>query len=126
MEVVVKRLALPKKLRAEQEVVNVVFLAHILRIAHRHGGFDDHENLRINRQRLLDGIFYSGGIEVVGFLVVIRRRGDDDKLRRSIGGGLIRGGAKVQNTLSRLRLRKEPLDLIVLYGADELIELVRL
>ena len=62
-------------------------------VAHRHGGFDDHHRMRVDRQHTIDHRLDASGVEVVGLGVVVGGGGDDDvvcvgKGFHGVGGGL--------------------------------------
>ena len=124
MQVIIKRLGLSQKLRAEDNVVDTVLLPHGIGIPHGDRRFDDHQHIGVDLQHRLDGVLHGGGVKEMVLIVVVRRRGDDDQLRRPVRGLLVCGRGKVQLAAPCLRLPEETLDLIVLDGADELVQLL--
>ena len=126
VQVVIQRLALTEELRREDDVVDAVFLPDAVGVTHRHGALDDHQHLRVHAQHMLDRILHGAGVEEMMLIVVVGRRGDDDQFGRRIGGVLVHGRGQVELALAFADLPEEALDLIVLDGADELVEFVRL
>jgi hypothetical protein len=95
-------------------MLSMPYLARTLSVYPRHRALDDHQHARVHRQRLLDGVLHSAGVEEVVLIIVVGGRGDDHQLRGTVGRGLVHGGGELQLPLPRLRLGKEALDLVVL------------
>ena len=126
VEVVVESLGLAKEFRTENDVVDVIFCPDRVGIADRNGGLDDHQNVGVDSQGLLDRVLHCRCVKKVMHIIVIGRRCDDDKLRGTICGSLIRSRVEIEGALAISCLGKEPLDLIILDGRDELVELLSL
>ncbi len=126
VEVVIEGLGLAQKFRRKDDIADPVFFPDGLGVADRDRGLDDHEDLRIDLEGPLDGILDSAGVKEVVDIVIVGRRGDDDQVRGPVGRRLVGRRVEVQGPFSGPRLLKKALDLIVLDGTDELIELVRL
>ena len=124
VEVVVESLGLAKEFRAENDVVDVIFCPDRVGIADRNGGLDDHQNVGVDSQSLLDRVLHCRCVKKVMHIIVIGRRCDDDELRGTVCGSLIRSCVEIEGALAVSRLGKESLDLIILDGRDELVELL--
>ena len=123
VQVVVESLGFAQEFRAEDNVVDAVFVADGIGVADGDGAFDDHQNLRIDPQHVLNGILHRGGVEELTHVVVVGGRGDDHQFGLPVSGVLVGGGGKVQRALAGLRLFEEALDLVVLDRRDELVQL---
>ena len=123
VQVFVEGLGFAQEFRAEDNVVNAVFVADGIGVADGDGAFDDHQNLRIDPQHVLNGILHRGGVEELTHVVVVGGCGDDHQFGLLVSGVFIGGGGEVQRALTGLRFRKEKPDLVVLDRADELVEL---
>ena len=122
IQIVVKRLRLPQKLRTEKNLVRLILLPHRLCIPNRDRALDDHVDIRICLHGFFNSILYCAGIEIVFLTIIVGRSCDDDQFCRSICGGFIRGCCQVQCPLTRFCFFKEPLNFIVLNWADEFIQ----
>ena len=122
VEVVVEGLALAKEFGREDDVVHAVLLADGVGVTYGNGGFDDHHDLRIDLQDMLDGVLDGRGVEEVVLVVIVGRSGDHHEFGGTVGRVLVHGGAEVELALALLRFAEEPLDLVVLNRADEVVE----
>ncbi len=77
IQIIVQSFRLPEKLRAENNVVAMVFFPDRGGKSDRNGGFDDHDGVGIILNDQLDDCFHSGSIEKILFAVVIGRCGDN-------------------------------------------------
>ena len=102
VQVVIQRPALAQKFRREQQPPAAERPHGALRVTDRHRGLDDHERAGIDpaheREHRLDG----RGVEDLPLGVVVRRRGDDDHVRRAVGLPGVHGGRERE----RLRAQK--------------------
>ena len=126
MQVIIQGLGLSEELRAEDDILDSIFFSYGFCIANRDRRLDNHQDIRVHLQRPLDGILNGACIKEMVHIVVVGRCGDDNQLGALVRRFLIRCRVEVQRSLSCSRLSKEPLDLIILDRADELIELFRL
>ena len=126
MQVVVERLALTQELRAEDDALVSQALAERSRVAHRDGRLDHDPSCGVHLAHGGDSRLDGGSIEEVLVAVVVRRRGDDCVVRARIGLGSVKRHLKAQLALPRLSLGQEPLDLVVLDGRDEVVQLLDL
>jgi len=90
--------AFTQKFRAKDDVQSRVLLLELFRVADRHGGLDDQHRLGIDLAYGCDHCLDTAGVEVVGFGVVVSRRGDNDELGvlislLSVSGSSEAGGA---------------------------------
>ena len=85
VKIVVKRPAFPQKLRRENEIAATQLLPGLFGIAHRHGGLDDHQRIRIDRHHIADHRLNGTGIEVVGLGIVIGGCGNHYKIGILVG-----------------------------------------
>ena len=85
VEVVIQGLGLPQKLRAEDDVPALIFFPDRSREAHRDGGLDDHDGLRVHLHHQLDDRLHRRGIEEVLPAVVVGRGGNDHEVRVPVG-----------------------------------------
>lgn len=109
VQVVVQGLGFTQELGAEDDVLGAGLLADGLGVAHRNGGLDDHDCVRIDLHHQIDDGFHCGGVEEVLRAVVIGRRGDDDEVGVGIRLLAVKRGGEVQ-----LLLREVLLDVIIL------------
>ena len=102
VEVVVERLPLAEKFRGKDEIVRVVALLHLSGISHGHGGFNDHDGIRIDIQHFLDDALHGGGVEEVLVRVIVRGRGNDDIVR--VGESVLRveGRPEMEGLLGKI------------------------
>ena len=121
IEVIVERLALAQKLRAEDDVLAARFLSDGLCIAHGDGAFDDHDRLGIDLHHERDDGLHRRGIEEILLAVVVGGRGDDDDLCLGIGIAAVERGRKVEILFGEVFL-----DVLVLDGRLTLIDEVHL
>ena len=96
IEVVMQRLTLAQEFGAKDDVLAPEQFAHPVGKADGHGRFDHDGRGRIDLKRQFDHRFHRGGVEEVGFGVVIRRRRDHDETRFPAGGRAVDGGRQVQ------------------------------
>ena len=126
MEVVIECLGLSEELRAEDDVINAVFLAYGVGVADRDGGLDDHHDIGVDLQHVLDRVLDCGGVEEVVDVVVVGGRRNDNEVGARVGCVLISRSDQVELAGAFVHLAEETLDLFVLDRADELVELFRL
>jgi len=98
VKVVMQGFAFTQKFRAKDDVQSRVLLLELFRVADRHGGLDDQHRLGIDLAYGCDHCLDTAGVEVVGFGVVVSRRGDNDELGvlislLSVSGSSEAGGA---------------------------------
>ena len=126
VQVVVERLGFAQEFRAEDDVVDAVFIADGVGVADGDGAFDDHQHLRIEAQHVLDGVLHRGGIEELAYVVVVGGGSDDHQLGLLVGLVFVGRGGEVERALARFRLCEEAFDLVVLDGRDEVVQLLGL
>ena len=107
MKVVKERPPFPEKLRAEKHVPPRASGLYALRKAHRDRGFDDDGGLWVQPRCIGNHRFHGAVSKKCSFRVVVRRRGDDDKVGVAVGVFRIEGGAKVQLRAERERATSE-------------------
>jgi hypothetical protein len=88
----------------------VKLVACLGRVTHRDGGFDDHHRRGVDTHHVLDHRFDGASVEVVGFGIVIGRRGDDDVVGTGVGIYLIHRGAKIQRLVLQVVIDLDVLD----------------
>lgn len=91
-----ERPAFAQEFWGEDEVGAAEFGTDFGGIANRNSGFDDHDRLRVDGHDVTYHCFNGASVEVVGFGVVIGRRGDDDKVRAFIGIPPVERGPEVK------------------------------
>jgi len=120
VEVVVERLALAQKLRAEDDVVGPELAAHVLGVAHRHRGLYHDGGLVLaplgGVQHERDHVLHGARVEEVAPRVVVGGRGHDHVVGVRVGGGAVQRGGQAQLALAGLRLGQVALDVLVLDG----------
>ena len=121
MQVVVQGLALAQELRAEDDVPAAGLLANRTRVAHRDGGLDHHDCVRVDLHDQIDHGLHRGRVEEVALAVVIRRRGDDHEIGVRVRALTIQRGNQIQVLLGEVLL-----DAIVLDRADAIVDLLDL
>ncbi len=96
VEVVVQGFAFAQELGAEHELRGAQRLPCAYRVAHRHGGLDDHDRLRVDGHDLAHHRFDGLGVEGVGVGVVVGGRGDEHEVGALVSVARVEGGTKVQ------------------------------
>ena len=117
VQVVVQRLALPQKFRAEKKVPAAQLFPDGLGIADGNGGFDDHDRVRVDAHDQLDNAFHSGGVEIVFAAVIVGGHGDDHEIRLPVGRCAVQRGGQLKRTV-----RQKIFDFIILNGGAPLVE----
>ncbi len=141
IEVVIKCLGLPEELWCEDDpgsdhphgavgkalAVRESF-ARAACIPDRNSGLDDHHCVGIHLQDHLDDLLDMRGVEEILLGVVVRRGGDDDEVRASIGGAAVERGCQVQRDgiACGIGARQVTLDVVVLDGAYTTVEQIDL
>lgn len=99
--------------------------SHAARITDGNGRFDHHGGVRIDRQHVADHRFHRGGVEVVGFRVVIGGRGNDHEIGTGKSLALVERGFQVERLVGEEILdfgvddrRFSPVEHIHLGGQD--------
>ena len=126
VQVIVESLALAQELRAEEDLAVAQPLTQARRIADGNRRLDDDPGIRVHRANGGDGGLDRRSVEKVPIAVVVGRRGDDGVVSARIGLCHVDGGMQVELTLTRLGLRQEALDLVVLDGRHVVIDLLDL
>lgn len=126
VQVVVERLALAQELRAEEDLAVAQPLAQACRITDGNGRLDDDPGVRVHRAHGGDGGLDGARVEEVSVRVVVGGRGDDGIVGARIRLRHVDGGVQVELALPRLGLRQEALDLVVLDGRLEVVDLLDL
>ena len=103
---------LAQELGTEDDVLGPHPRPHVQDVAHRDRRLDDHRRVRRQPHDVGDHRLDGPGVEVVGDLVVVGRRGDDDELRAGVGLGRV--GREPEGELF---LGEESLDVLVVDGA---------
>ena len=102
IKVIVQRLALAQKLRAEDNVLAAGFLTDALGVANRNRGFDNHDGVRIVLHNQLDNCFYGTCVEEVLLAVIVRRCSDNNEVCVFISHLCIQRSNKVQLLLCQI------------------------
>lgn len=101
MEVVVEGAAFAQEFGGEEEVVGAQGGADTGGVADRDGGFDHHDGLGVDGDDVADHGLDGGGVEVVGFGVVVGGGGDDDVVGVVVGVVCVECGAQVQGFVAQ-------------------------
>ena len=126
VQVVVERLALAQELGAEEDLGIAQPLAQARGVADGDGRLDDDPGVRVHRAHGRDGGLDGARVEEVPVRVIVGGRGDDGVVGTRVGLGHVGGGVQVELALPRLCLRQEALDLVVLDGRLEVVDLLDL
>ena len=110
VQVVVQGLGFTQELGAEDDVLGAGLLADGLGVAHRNGGLDDHDCVRIDLHHQIDDGFHCGGVEEVLLAVVVGRGGDDHEVGVRVGLLAVERGGEVQFLLGEVLLDVVVLD----------------
>lgn len=120
VQVIVKRLALAQKFRREDDAVKARLFAHPADEPDRNGGFYDNRRFRRDLAHLSDHRLHAGGIESVGFGIVVCRCRDHHEICVSVGASRVGGCGQLQ------RLFGQPFaDLFVLDWRHTVIDHIR-
>ncbi len=126
VEIVIERLGLAQKLRAEQNVGHAKTLADVPGVADGNGGLDHNGGLGFALGGAvlykLQHRLHGRAVEVIGLGIVIRGNGQNDEIRICIGGGTVGGGGQLQAALSGFGLSQILFDVIVLNGGLVVID----
>ena len=109
IKIVVERFRLPEELRGEDNIVGMVFLTHMRRVAYRDGRLDDHDGIGVDAHDEFDHLFYMRRVEEVLHAVVVGRCGNDDEVSLTISLLAIGGKCNIERFLFQ-----ELLNIIVL------------
>ena len=81
MKIVIEGFRFTQELRAEDDVLDALLFPHGFGVPHRDSRLYNHEHIRIDLQCPFNRIFYSTRVKEVIHIVIVRRRGDDHKIR---------------------------------------------
>ena len=132
VQVVVQGLRLAEKLRAEQNVVRIQFLADVFGVAYRNRRFDDDGGLSLlglvlgRFEDQPDDGLHSGAVKEIHLGIVVGRRCDDDEVGVSVSLLAVCGGGEVELARALFCLPEEFLDVFVLDRGLVVVELVYL
>ena len=126
VQVVEECLALAQELGAEEDLAVAQSLSQTRSVADGNRGFDNDPGVGVHRSHGGDGCLDGGRVEEVPVRVIVGGRGDDGIVGARVGLGHVDGSVKVELALPRLGLRQEALDIVVLDGRLEVIDLLDL
>ena len=104
VQVVVQGLALAQKFGRENQVGATQLLLEPIGKTHRNGGLDHHHRRRVDGHHLAHHRLHRTRVEIVGLGVVIRWRGDDDKVGPRIRIVRVQRGPQVQRLVRQVML----------------------
>lgn len=126
VQVVVQGPALAEELRGEDDPPVAQAIAQRRGVADGNRRLDDDPGARVDPAHRLYRRLDAGGVEEVAVGVVVGRCRDHDVLGAGVGLRRVDRGAQEKRPLPRLGLRQEPLDLAVLDGRLEAVDLLHL
>jgi hypothetical protein len=110
MKIVVESLALAQELRREDQVGAAQFGPKASHVTDRHRGLDDHHRLWVEGHHVAHHGLDRAGVEIVGFGIVVGRRGDHHVVHPSVRIVLDQRRPQVQRPISQVILDLEIVD----------------
>ena len=96
IQVIIESLGLTQELRAEDDILAVELLTNRCCVAHRNGGLDDHDGIRVVLHDQLDHSLDCARVEVLRVAVVVCRSRYNNKVRISVCNLCIQSCGQVQ------------------------------